>query len=169
MRRVAGCSTSVRFHRFLLLQLCLLLDVLFLFVLFSIGLPQFSSYIRLFQRASLKEKLSNLDLSFPVCKVKIFSYRPLLSKEVLMELRECDTSLKQKAKAKIIWNARLEETGFQEFMLAVVLMNIAAIRGLCVFPLTLVESEPQLVCSTSWLCKPLSRILRLFLLLFPHT
>lgn len=136
------------------------------FVFCSVGFPQFSSYIRLFQRASLKEKLSNLDLSFPVCKVKIFSYRPLLSKEVLMELRECDTSFKQKAKAKIIWNARLEETGFQ---LAVVLMNIAAIRELCVSPLTLVESEPQLVCSTSWLCKPLSRILRLFFLLFPHT
>lgn len=116
------------------------------FVFCSIGFPQFSSYIRLFRRASLKEKLSNLDLSFPVCKVKIFSYRPLLSKEVLME---CDTSFKQKAKAKIIWNARLEETGFQKLMLAVVLMNIAAIRGLCVSPLTLVESEPQLVCSTS--------------------
>ena len=52
-----------------------------------------------------------------------------------MELRECDTSLKQKAKAKIIWNARLEETGFQKLMLAVVLMNIAAIKGTLCFSL----------------------------------
>ena len=92
MRRAAGCSTSVRFHWFLLLQLCLLLDVLFLFVLFSIGLPQFSSYIRLFQRASLKEKLSNLDLSFPVCKdIPMPSTAFIRS---VMKLRECDTSLK---------------------------------------------------------------------------
>lgn len=85
-----------------------------------------------------------------------------------MELRECDTSLKKKAKAKILWNARQEETGFQKLLLAIVLVNIAATRGPCFSPLTLVESEPQLVCSTSWFSKPLSRVLRLFVLLFPH-
>lgn len=47
-----------------------------LFVLFSVGFPQFSSFIRLFQRTSFK-RLNNLDLSFPVCKVKILSYRSL--------------------------------------------------------------------------------------------
>lgn len=103
-----------------------------------------------------------------MCKVKILIPSTAFKRNV-MELRECDTSLKQKAKAKILWNARQEETGFQKLLLAIVVVNIAATRGPCVSPVTLVESEPQLVCSTSGLCKPLSRILRLFVLLFPHT
>ena len=81
----------------------------------------------------MKEKLSNLDLSFPVCK-DILIPSTAFSRSV-MKLRECDTSLKKKAKAKILWNARQEETGFQKLLLAIVLVNIAATRGtLCFLP-----------------------------------
>lgn len=43
---------------------------------------------------------------------------------------------------------RQEETGFQKLLLAVILVNMGETRGHCVSPLTPVESEPGLVCST---------------------
>lgn len=46
--------------------------------------------------------------------------------------------------------------GFPE---VIILVNIGETRGHCVSTLTPVESEPRLVCSTSWLCKPLSKVL----------
>lgn len=78
-----SCSLSVRFHVSLLFKLCLLFDVPPLGS-FLLGFSKFPLYVRLFQSASLEEKLRNLGLSFPVhC-----------SRGSVRKLRECDISLK---------------------------------------------------------------------------
>lgn len=126
-----GGSPTVRFHMYLLLKLSLMFVILRLDSFPLLVFPNSLSHIiRLFQRAPLGEKLRNLGLSF-LCVKWRYSYVVHCFQRSVMKLKECDISLKWKAKAKIICKERQGEIGFQKLLLTIILVSIDETRGHC--------------------------------------